>query len=819
MSNITKKTYNAKIGLSNQERENFNTNAVAEANRVASEYIAETTEQLETALAGVEQYGDRLATAETEVAKKAYKDGYYSQLHSGLADNIASPDGITQEETLAFRPTGGTANITDGYAEIKEIRGNTWIKNQLVENVRNSLTGWNGLDIVNNGDKTLTFNGTFTGTEINFLSIISSDLSLIAGHKYLIKGGTSQLNISIYDGSSRTIDSGEGAITSGSGQDGSRPITANIQPNATFNNVIIRPKLIDLTKMGLDHITSVAEFNNLTRNIDTDTYDEGTPIDTLPTELISTGFNAFDGEWELTTNNTIAVSKNFIPVACGKEYTASSEIAYQAMYFDCYDKNFNLIGNPTLTVLSSASRKGIVFDNCCYVKIRLFNSSGIKIKNFCFHLTHSGYRDGQHEPYVKNVLKLPEGIVNEPLRSAGDAYDSRFKGQYVKRIGVVDLGTVAKSYSATKKQITCEIFNIKYVPNGNVLGNIQCAKYENKKFNDVYGGYEITDKTISLSNGGASIWINDSEFTGTTIAEAREYLKGKILYYELANPITLTKNYTAKIDLGSLDWSFYSNGIYFARLSGLKLVNGASLVGNILCSKYGTCSIADLFNINLSIACGNNDTTIYVHDNSYTDVGTFKTAMSGVILTYETAEPIDADYVEEEAWNIPVSDFGTLQAVSSGNNLQIGRYVIFYMNNLRDFTRNIGNREDIDWKPENIVSQQELLNAKGVKLYRHIIEITTNNDSVASILEVITTRASQYNTYKELLDAYLSSNSDGNTLLLVYPHRHDVGRYPVCLNVNTVKYFDVFTEAGVTMKYGFTTATLTTTSISKIDNY
>jgi hypothetical protein len=58
--------------------------------------------------------------------------------------------------------------------------------------------------------------------------------------------------------------------------------------------------------------------------------------------------------------------------------------------------------------------------------------------------------------------------------------------------------------------------------------------------------------------------------------------------------------------------------------------------GAILCKLYSDGG----FNVNKSIASNASNKMVYVRDSSYTDVESFKTAISGIILYYELATPI-----------------------------------------------------------------------------------------------------------------------------------------------------------------------------------
>lgn len=99
------------------------------------------------------------------------------------------------------------------------------------------------------------------------------------------------------------------------------------------------------------------------------------------------------------------------------------------------------------------------------------------------------------------------------------------------------------------------------------------------------------------------------------------------------------------IDLGTLNWSysstheiFYSSGIS-ASVKGV----ANTILANILCEKYIAVKGMDYnggIDKSISIAAPFVSKGINIKDSTYSDAAAFKTAMSGVYLVYELAEPI-----------------------------------------------------------------------------------------------------------------------------------------------------------------------------------
>lgn len=102
-----------------------------------------------------------------------------------------------------------------------------------------------------------------------------------------------------------------------------------------------------------------------------------------------------------------------------------------------------------------------------------------------------------------------------------------------------------------------------------------------------------------------------------------------------------------QVDLGSLNWNYITDLAYPYFQVGIYGVQSfaAKEYANIICAKYTTRKASVDFGDEKGISSfsfGGN-TYIRVYDNSYTDAAAFKTAMNGVMLYYELAEPIEVE--------------------------------------------------------------------------------------------------------------------------------------------------------------------------------
>jgi len=108
-----------------------------------------------------------------------------------------------------------------------------------------------GVTVIDNGDGSVTLNGTATDNNNSFQF---NTISTIVGHKYCFRSSNSNVNV---------IDTTTWTETNG------RILTATttsmhlelwINNGRTYNNDRCYPQLFDLTAMGLDYINSVADF-------------------------------------------------------------------------------------------------------------------------------------------------------------------------------------------------------------------------------------------------------------------------------------------------------------------------------------------------------------------------------------------------------------------------------------------------------------------------------------------------------------------------------------------------------------------------------
>lgn len=392
-----------------------------------------------------------------ELSRKADVDGVYPEMTVGMTRDMLGV-GEGDEGEFLFRPTDGEGSIKDGFASIEKIEGNSVVWNQMVNGV--------------------------------------GSLTLINSHKYMtIIGGVAKVKTSIV-----TLDVAEG------------------------------DRAYDLTRMfGAGNEPSTIEefYQRIPKGIDINAYNEGEVVNMNVEGIKSVGFNAWDEEWEngvLTangdnaTNGSFIRSKNYIPVIEGEtyQYSCKREFANNYLTIRYYDSKYNVVSTGAVGVGDAF----VIPSNCKYMRFYANDTYGSTYNNdICIHLVHTGYRNGEYEPYVSDEIALPiADYFPNGMNSIGDVKDELTATEAIQRIGVVDMGTLNWGLASTMFYVGDSIFF-----EGQKL---LCAKYIHR------AGYN-NDKEI-YSVGGV---LRVVDLSYTDVASFKAAMSGVMLYYELAEPI------------------------------------------------------------------------------------------------------------------------------------------------------------------------------------------------------------------------------------------------------------------------------------------
>lgn len=165
-------------------------------------------------------------------------------------------------------------------------------------------------------------------------------------------------------------------------------------------------------------------------------------------------------------------------------------------------------------------------------------------------------------------------------------------------------------------------------------------------FNKLFARYYIA---VELAESGNESSGYEPYISHSTALDSNVTLRG---IFSLDSPNKLTcdgdvwtpdgkiERHYGEVDLGELTWDY--NGTRFAATLTNKKISTSRLIG--LCAEYTVenSTVADA--PDKSVVFGvSGDMAVYIKDSTYSDTATFKTAMSGVKLVYELAEPVSED--------------------------------------------------------------------------------------------------------------------------------------------------------------------------------
>ena len=486
---------------------------------------SKTAQQNATISSAIEQQNTTIATEfekqNARIADKVSSDGKYPELTAGFANNLVGR-GEAVDATIGFRASGGMS-IEDGAARVKELHGNSVVWNQLFVESVNPIVA------------TIQPNSAYT---------TKFGVNYIANHKYILMKSTS-FDDSVYlqsdsiEGVARLIGATNAMIGTAKNSFNSR---AYIRNNLSFAiSIDCKIALVDLTQMfgAGNEPTSVEEFYaRIPQNVDLYAYNEGEIVSTDADGIKSVGFNAWDEKWEQgmydsangnkIPNDSTIRNKNKIKVIEGQQYYFKS--GWCQVFF--YDMNNSFIGST-----ETGENGGLVSipQNARYMAFRTSTNYGMAYKNdICINLSHTGYRNGEYQPYMEFIRDIDSRIREafpNGMRSAGNAsdkvYNKNGKGYIEKRIGVVDMGTLSYIYQKPiEGSVPHGYFRATVSDKAKGNANMLCGKYLTKA--------DWTSIGVRGDESSYDVYFKDSAYTDAATFKAA--MSGVMLYYELAEP-------------------------------------------------------------------------------------------------------------------------------------------------------------------------------------------------------------------------------------------------------------------------------------------
>lgn len=518
---------------------------------------------------GVQESLDKADAAAplSELQDYAKIDGYYDSMAVGVAKNIEGIDVSSKKFTFA------KIDGTDGLAKINNVKGNSLAWNQLVQNGDFSKQGsWRRLATgenvtIENGELILTVDNESTSVRT------AQNLKAIEGHKYFIRLSAKFVTSRTFESSVRvslgylltptqwlfygtylnTIigvwNTFKTILTAGTDKSNFCLALYNV------NGLTIVPEdemhykdvcMLDLTLMfGAGNEPSTVEEFEALFPLPYYDYNAGELLSNKTEQVKVVGVNQWDEEWVNGTSSAptgtgnYVWSKNYIPVIPNATYYHNKDLC---LYF--YDANKNLLSS----IVPNLVRTFTTPSSCRYILFRTISNYGATYNHdICINFSDTS-RNGTYEPYKTNTidLNLPtltgklngegESVVVFPdgMKSAGSVYDEIVGNKAIKRIGVVDLGTLTWSYiTADGVFYTTGISDAKRGSLTEPTKQINAAGYvssANTSQTSLLKAIEVN----SIVHAANQCRIKDTSYSDA--ATFKTAMDGVMLYYELATP-------------------------------------------------------------------------------------------------------------------------------------------------------------------------------------------------------------------------------------------------------------------------------------------
>lgn len=566
-------TYNANA---EQHTTDYNRNAAEKLeayNQNHTEKVAEynanaetKTAEFDTNAAALQTEVDRLRgecdTLAAENRKQENRIDALIKLNKGQTYDILPEEGETASRTA---PSGAK------YVSVDKVGGKSVVWNQLVDkNLIPSTRTEHGLTFTNNGDGSVTVNGTAESTtHFSF----NPNITYFAGHKYLLLGcpsGGSKSTYRIRSVGGGLDDYGNGSInTAIEVWNTASLMLITVFSGAVVNNLVFKPQTFDLTQMFgstiADYIYSleqsqagagVAWFKQMFP-ADYYPYSEPTIISSQTDRVDISGANIWDDEvskyqnnW--TRNGNVYKSNRTDATYVYQDlkldvgtYTLSAELISfdnDKMKIQFIDSSGTVLARKdSITDIGRHSVRYVISMKGIYrVLVGGMSTGSLEIANIM--LTKSS--DSEYKPYSLQQITTGFPVLN----SAGSVYDyiDLNEGKLHQRVGKVDLGSLewyAKDLSNNRRSFysssnICNKLNIKcdwgYATHQiSILGLKSVKQAENNwgvnSFVANQGkGLIPEEKTIVI------ILSADAYADATSFKEA---MNGVMLYYELAEEV------------------------------------------------------------------------------------------------------------------------------------------------------------------------------------------------------------------------------------------------------------------------------------------
>lgn len=484
-----------------------------------------------------------------------------------------SPSYTTDTEPYLMRRTAHVGVV--GKCALSKLVGGSLGWNQLAKEL-------NSANWINENGTTVSFTegvATFTSTINNNGIVIQYNLSTFANHKYFlcadVKSSTAYTGLSLgIPGSGQPMIRHTDSIGGDNAWhtiEGIRECTSSdnlkriyvFRTNGTVENLSVRSVMcLDLTAMFgstiADYVYSLEQSSSgsgiawLSKYIDLGTYhayDAGSIQSVQATAHVTTGFNAWDEQWELggisgedgnnlSANDRIR-SKDYIPIIGGTSYYFGHIGHTGATFYVCFYDGDKAFVPPRVTYTANTAQT--IPSNVRYMRFFLYDaihSVTTYLQDITINIskTTGAPKNGDYVPYSGRTYPLgsdtlrgiPQLVSNKLAFDGDEKYPD---GTIRRKYGIVDLGSLTYTGDSGGFVLSASI-GAKVQTTQAVMAKIICSKYPTIMQSQLSG----SDKCVYGVNWGNGIGFRDSAYN--TPAAFKTAMSGVYLVYELATETT-----------------------------------------------------------------------------------------------------------------------------------------------------------------------------------------------------------------------------------------------------------------------------------------
>jgi len=501
----------------------------------------------------------------------------------------------TVEDTYTARETaGGNLNIADGVSTIvKTIEGSTVKCDNLIPYpYANTTKTVNGVTFTDNGDGTITVNGTATDKATFNLKTITVEI----GSNYFLSGCPSTGSTTTYivyaaDGVYGYADAGAGKLINPASTNLS--LSVLVYAGATLSNVVFRPML----NAGTTALPYQPYFKGLKNAYFKEIVSTGRNLIPYPYEKSTKTENGItftvNSDGSITANGTTTVNPSIFNLAkislkagtyALRSFANVENAGVCQFYIDIPSDPNDRTGNGVTFTLQ---------DDIVNKNVNIIVNPNQTVNNLIFKpMLQFGTTAQSFEPYKQSVLSLPAPVEN-PAYNTLDFQTGKNISQGITKVFDGTEGWSIYVPSTGNEEAGYTVFRQNIIPLG-ISGSIEsiCNKYPYKAY-----GYALSTSgpCQSFSSEGQTFFIKQNQYS--TIDEWKAYLAAQ---YAAGDPVMVrykTAEVQSETDLNA------SSDRYIAWKGGSETI----VQGEVDNSEYGAENTVtqDYFTITGGTANGN----------------------------------------------------------------------------------------------------------------------------------------------------------------------------------------------------------------------